>query len=107
VIATDANKHASEPSDTYKFTLVAQGKSEEMLLEVDSTQLHGNVVEISGRTEPGAALIVNGQAVAGIQPDGHFRHFTEPLTRGSQTIVITGQNRRGGTSTKRVPIVIP
>jgi hypothetical protein len=107
VIATDANKHASEPSDTYKFTLVAQGKSEEMLLEVDSTQLHGNVVEISGRTEPGAALIVNGQAVAGIQPDGHFRHFTEPLTRGSQTIVITGQNRRGGTATKRVPIVIP
>jgi hypothetical protein len=107
VTATDATKHSSEPSDTYKFTLVAQGKSEEMLLEVDSTQLHGNVVEVSGRTEPGAALIINGQQVANIKADGRFQHFTEPLARGSQTIVITGQNRRGGTAIKRVPIVIP
>jgi hypothetical protein len=107
VIATDANKRASEPSDTYKFSLVTQGKSEEMLLEVDSTQINGRVVEISGRTEPGAALIVNGQSVAGIQADGHFRYFTDPLARGSHTIVITGQNRRGGTAIKRVPIVIP
>ncbi len=107
VISIDESKHVSEPSDTYKFTLVAQGKSEEMLLEVDGTQLHGNVVEVIGRTEPGAALIVNGQAVPGIQRDGHFRFFTDPLAPGSQTIVITGQNRRGGTAIKRVPIVIP
>jgi len=107
VTATDAHKRSSEPSETYKFTLVAQGKGQEMYLEVDGTQLHGNVVEVIGRTEPGAALIVNGQAVADIQPDGRFRHFTAPLARGSQTIVITGQNRRGGTLIKRVPIVIP
>ncbi len=107
VTATDAHKHSSEPSETYKFTLVAHGKGQEMFLEVDGTQLHGNVVEVIGRTEPGAALIVNGEAVANLQPDGHFRHFTEPLARGSQTIVITGQNRRGGTVIKRVPIVIP
>jgi len=107
VTAYDAEKRASEPSDSYKFTLVAQDKSEEMRLEVDSTELHGNVVEIVGRTEAGAALIINGQPVANIQPDGRFRYFTEPLTRGSQTIVITGQNRRGGIAIKRVPIVIP
>jgi hypothetical protein len=29
------------------------------------------------------------------------------MTPGSQTIVITGQNRRGGTAIKRVSIVIP
>ena len=107
VTATDAHKRSSEPSESYKFTLVAQGKGQEMFLEVDGTQLHGNVVEVIGRTEPGAALIVNGEAVASIQPDGRFRHFTEPLARGSQTIVITGQNRRGGTAIKRVPIVVP
>ncbi len=107
VTAVDAHKRTSEPSEIYKFSLVAQGKGEEMLVEVDDTQLHGNVVEVIGRTEPGAALIVNGQPVANIQADGRFRHFTEPLTRGSQTIVITGQNRRGGTAIKRVPIVIP
>ncbi len=107
VTAIDGNKHASEPSETYKFTLVAQGKGQEMVLEVEGTQLHGNVVEVIGRAEPGAALIINGQPVPNIQSDGRFRHFTERLGQGSQTIVITGQNRRGGTAIKRVPIVIP
>lgn len=107
VTAIDAHKRSSEPSETYKFTLVAQGKGQEMLLEIEGTQLHGNVVEVIGRTEPGAALIVNGEPVASLQPDGRFRHFTESMARGSQTIVITGQNRRGGTAIKRVPIVIP
>ncbi len=107
VTAIDAHKRVSAPSDTFKFTLVAQGKSQEMFLEIDGTELHGNVVEVIGRTEAGAALIINGEPVANILPDGHFRHFTQPLTRGSQTIVITGQNRRGGTAIKSVPIVIP
>src|SRR2546425_2955328 len=78
VIAIDPHKNASEPSDTYKFTLVAQGKSQEMLLDVEGTQLHGDVVEVMGRTEAGAALLINGQQVADIRPDGHFRHFTQP-----------------------------
>jgi hypothetical protein len=86
---------------------VAQGKTQEMVLEIEGTQIHGRMVEIIGRTEPGAALIVNGQAVPNIAPDGKFRHFTEPLQPGQQTIVITGQNRRGGTAILRVPIVIP
>ena len=85
----------------------AQSKTDEMLLEVDGTQLHGSVVELMGRTEPNAALIINGEAVADIQRDGHFRYFTQPLSRGSHEIVVTGQNRRGGTAIKRVPIVIP
>jgi len=107
VTAHDARNRSSEPSDTYKFTLAAQGRGEEMMLDVEGTQLHGNVVEVIGRTEPGAAIIINGMQVANIQPDGRFRHFTAPMGRGSQTIVITGQNRRGGTAIKRVPIVVP
>lgn len=107
VQAIDGKENASDWDDPYKFTLVAEGKSQEMVLEVDGTELHGNVVEIIGRTEPGAALIINGEQVADIQKDGRFRHFTEPMSRGSQIVVITGQNRRGGTAIKRVPIVIP
>ena len=107
VLATDGQKRVSSPSDTFKFTLATQGKGQEMLLEVGSTELHGNVVEITGRTEPGAALIINGEQVADIQGDGEFKYFTAPLTRGSQTIVLTGQNRRGGTAIKRVEIVVP
>ncbi|HUK30750.1 MAG TPA: FecR domain-containing protein [Candidatus Acidoferrum sp.] len=107
VVAIGANKQESEPSDTYKFTLVTQGKGQGMLLTLDEPVLHGNVVEIIGRTEPSAALIINGQHVADISPDGRFRFFTEPMTKGSHTIMVTGQNRRGGTNTQSVTIVIP
>jgi len=94
-------------SDSFKFSLVVHGKELEMLLEIDSTNLQGNLVEVSGRTEPGAALIINGEQVASIQPDGHFRHFLPAMTKGSHEVIITGQNRRGGTATKRVEVVIP
>lgn len=107
VRAVDAKGNASDASDPFKFTLVAQGKEQDMILDVNSTELQGNVVEIIGHTEPGAALIVNGEQVADIQSDGTFRYFTEPMLRGSHEIVIIGQNRRGGTAIKRVEVVIP
>jgi hypothetical protein len=107
VRAIDADGKTSEFSDSFKLTLVVQGKEQEMLLEVDDTELNGNVVEVIGKTEPGAALIINGEQVASIQPDGSFRHFLPPMAKGSHEIVITGQNRRGGTATKRVQVVIP
>lgn len=96
VIATDTQRRISEPSETFKFSLITQGKAEQMLLEVESTQLYGNQVEIVGRTEPGATIIINGQQVTNIQPDGRFRYFTPPLPRGSTKITIVGSNRRGG-----------
>lgn len=107
VTASNANKETSEFSETFKFTLVAQGKSQEMLLDIESTQIHGRVAELIGKTEPGAALIINGQPVANISPDGTFRHFTEPLEPGEHTIVVIGSNRRGGTATKKISIVVP
>jgi hypothetical protein len=107
VRAIDDKNELSDPSDAFKFTLAVQGKEQEMLLTVDDTELSGNVVEVVGRTEPGAALIINGDQVADISRDGKFRYFSQPMTSGSHTLVITGQNRRGGTATKRVDIVIP
>jgi hypothetical protein len=107
VTATDAKKKTSEVSETFRFTLLAQGKTQEMYLEILDKEIHGRVVEIIGKTEPGAALIINGQPVPIIAADGTFRHFTVPLEPGPHTIVIVGQNRRGGTSEKKVQIVVP
>jgi FecR protein len=107
VIAADANKKASEVSETFKFTIVTQGRAQEMLLEIGGTQLHGRVAEVFGKSEPGAALIINGQPVPIIASDGGFRYFTEPLEPGEHTIVIVGQNRRGGTAKQQVTIVVP
>ncbi len=107
VTATSAKKLSSDVSEANKFTLVAQGKTQDMLLEIQSTQLVGHAVEITGRTEPGAALIINGQPVPNIAKDGTFRHFTEPLLPGEHTIVVIGQNRRGGTGHQQVSVVVP
>lgn len=107
VKAIDAKDASSEAADPFKFTLVEQDKEQSMLLEVDPVEFHGKVVEISGHTEPGSALLIDGEAVADIGTDGRFRYFTEPMTTGDHVIVITGQDRRGGTATKRVPVVVP
>jgi hypothetical protein len=107
VTAIDATDASSESADPFKFTLVEQDKEQAMLLDVDPPEFHGKVVEISGHTEPGSALLIDGEAVADIGSDGRFRYFTEPMTTGAHVIVITGQNRRGGTNTKRIPIVVP
>ena len=107
VTATSTKKASSDISETNKFTLVAQGKTQDMRLEIQSTQLVGHAVEITGRTEPGAALIINGQPVPNIARDGTFRHFTEPLLPGEHTIVVIGQNRRGGTNKQQVSVVVP
>jgi len=107
VKAIDAKGTSSEPADPFKFSLVAQDKAQNMKLVVDPPEFHGKVVEISGYTEPGAALLVDGEAVADIGSDGRFRYFTEPMTTGPHVIVITGQDRRGLTGTQRIPVVVP
>ena len=107
VIATDANKQSSQVSEIFKFTIFAQGKAQEMLLEIQGTQMQGKVAEIYGKTEPGAALMVNGQEIPDIGTDGTFRYFTDPLQPGEHTIVIIGQNRRGGTARQQVTFVVP
>jgi hypothetical protein len=52
VRAIDVDGKTSDVSDPFKFILVVHGKEQEMLLEVDSTELNGNVVfrrtDISG-----------------------------------------------------------
>lgn len=107
VLAIDDKNSVSDPSDPYQFTVVAKGKEQEMLLELDAPQLQGNMVQITGRTEPGAVLMVNTQTVAAIKPDGHFTYFTQPMARGSHELVVTGQDRRGRTNTKSLEVVIP
>ena len=44
---------SSDASDSFKFTLVVHGKEQEMLLEVDATELNGNVVEVIGQHRTG------------------------------------------------------
>jgi hypothetical protein len=107
VKAIDTKNAVSEPAGAFQFTLAQEDKGQDMLLEVTSVEFHGKVVEIIGNTEPGATLIIDGEAVADIGSDGKFRYFTQPMTSGDHVLVITGQDRRGGTAIKKVPVVVP
>ncbi len=107
VSAMDRNGRESQESDMNRFTLVAQPETEQMLLALDNIFLQGNVVEVSGRTEPGATVIINNEPVVNLGRDGHFKHFTSPLPRGANTITVTAQNRRGDVVTRKASVVIP
>jgi len=108
VAAIDAKGVESQPSEPNRFNLVQQVEAgTKAFLEVTATTLHGRVVEVVGRTEPGSTVIINNEQVFSIAPDGTFRHFTSPLPRaGENQITITAQNRKGDTNTIRKAIVI-
>jgi hypothetical protein len=108
VSSVDRNGVESQPSMPNRFNLVQQAEAgRKAFLEITKTILHGRVVEVVGRTEPGSTVIINNEQVFSIAPDGTFRHFTSPLPKtGENQITITAQNSRGDTNTIRKNIVI-
>jgi len=108
VSSIDAKGVESQPSDANRLNLVQEvGAGSQAYLEITKIIHHGKVVEVQGKTEPGATVIINNEQVFSIAPDGTFRHFTSPLPKsGSNQITITAQNRRGDTNTIRKTVVI-
>jgi len=99
------NGKESQSSDASKFSLLRQ--KDEILLEVQNVIQHGKTIEIVGRTEPGARVMVNDQPVFAVQPDGTFKHFTPPFTTsGANTITVTAQNAKGQIATRRKTVYI-
>ncbi|MGA3210383.1 MAG: hypothetical protein ABSD20_03695 [Terriglobales bacterium] len=56
--------------------------------------------------DPAARVMVNGQEVPLIRPDGSFNFFTPPLHNGENIITVTAQNARGGVKTEQKKVVI-
>jgi len=54
------------------------------------------VIELAGKTEIGARVMVNGQEVPVVGTDGSFHYFTPPLPPGGSVITITAQNAKAG-----------
>lgn len=76
------------------------------LLLVEEPVLHGRIVEVRGRTWPSATVMVNGQSVPAIFPDGTFRFFTPALPAGSNAITVTAQTAAGETKTVRSSVIV-
>ena len=103
----DANGKESVESEKNRFTIIAhEQESGQIPLQLDPLIQHGRVIELTGKTESGARVMVNGHEVPVIGADGTFHYFMPPLPTGESTITITAQNARGGVNTQQQKVVI-
>jgi hypothetical protein len=97
----------SMESEKNRFTIInKEAENEAMGLELHPFVQHGHVIEVTGKTESGARVMVNGREVPMIAGDGSFHYFTPPLPIGESVITITAQNARGGVNTQQKKVVI-
>ena len=107
VQSIDAEDKTSIESERNRFTIVPKGKDTAAIsLDLDPFIQHGHVIELIGKTENGARVMVNGREVPLIAGDGTFRYFTPPLPAGESLITITAQNAQGGVNTVQKKVVI-
>jgi hypothetical protein len=106
VSSLDLEGRESVESEHNQFMIVQRTPDATMVLDLDPFVQHGHVIYLKGKTEPGARVMVNGQEVPLIRPDGTFDFFTPPLSNGENTITVTAQNTKGGVKTQQKKVVI-
>ncbi len=101
-----AGKESVE-SEKNRFTIISKSKQTEAIeLELDPFIQHGHVIEVTGKTQVGARVMVNGSEVPMINTDGAFHYFTPPLPTGEAVITVTAQTAQGGVNTQQQKIII-
>jgi hypothetical protein len=103
----DAAGKESVESEKNRFTIIPKEKETEAIaLDLDPFIQHGHVIEVTGRTQVGARVMVNGSEVPMVGPDGSFHYFTPPLPTGEAVITVTAQTAQGGVNTLQKKIII-
>jgi FecR protein len=103
----DTGGKESVESEKNRFTIISKGKQTEAIaLELNPFVQHGHVIEVTGRTQTGARVMVNGSEVPMVNPDGGFYYFTPPLPTGEAVITVTAQTAQGGVNTQQQKILI-
>jgi Glucodextranase, domain B/FecR protein len=103
----DAAGKGSVESEKNRFTIVVRSREKtELPLALDPFVQHGHVIEVTGKTETGARVMVNGREVPMVSDDGTFHYFTPPLPNGENVITVTAQNMKGGVNTRQERVVI-
>jgi hypothetical protein len=107
VRSLDAQEKESAESEKNRFTVIAkETNSGKITLSLDPFIQHGHVIELTGKTEAGARVMVNGHEVPVIGGDGSFHYFTPPLPNGETLITVTAQDAKGGVNTEQQKVVI-
>jgi len=103
----DAGGKNSVESEKNRFNIIARGKQTDAIdLDLDPFIQHGHVIEVTGKTQTGARVMVNGSEVPMIGADGTFHYFTPPLPNGEAVITVTAQTAQGGVNTQQKKILI-
>jgi hypothetical protein len=103
----DSSGKESVESEKNRFTIIPKGKETNAIeLELDPFIQHGHVIEVTGKTQTGARVMVNGSEVPMIAADGGFHYFTPPLPAGEAVITVTAQTAQGGVNTQQTKIII-
>jgi quercetin dioxygenase-like cupin family protein len=103
----EASGMESMESEKNRFTIIPKGKQTAAIdLELDPFIQHGHVIEVTGKTQIGARVMVNGREVPMISSDGSFHYFTPPLATGEGVITVTAQTAQGGVNTQQKKVII-
>jgi hypothetical protein len=103
----EASGKESVESEKNRFTIIPKGKQTEAIdLELDPFIQHGHVIEVTGKTQIGARVMVNGREVPMVTSDGTFHYFTPPLATGEGVITVTAQTAQGGVNTQQKKVII-
>ena len=93
-------------SDVWRFTVgqTAAAAATPPPLTVETLEIKGNLLHVRGRTEPGAALTVNGERLD-VQADGTFDEFLT-FEGGATAILVRATSTRGGIAEMRRRAVV-
>ena len=110
VAAVDASGVTGKFSDFSRFTVAkptgaAGGDGPPPPLTIDMVDVRANILQIKGRTEPGATVTVNGQRVD-VQADGSFNEFIQLAKLGRQIVVVKAVGINGGENEQRRSVTV-
>lgn len=110
VAALDKNGEEGEFSAFARFTvssaaLGAHGDGPPPPLVIESLDTRQNLVQVKGRTEPGATLTVNGERME-VDSDGSFNDWITLQKPGRQMVVIRATGLNGGVNERKVAVVV-
>jgi hypothetical protein len=110
VAAVDKEGVEGAFSEFARFTVVRRGipgaaDGPPPPLVIQELELRTNILQVKGRTEPGATVTVNGQRVD-VQNDGTFNEFITLDKPGRQVVVVRATGLAGGVNELRRPVVV-
>jgi hypothetical protein len=110
VAAVDPGGVEGAYSDFARFTVsrpqgIGPGAGPPPVLVLQPLEVRANILQVKGRTEPGATVTVNGQRVD-VAPDGGFNEFVTLDKPGKQTVLIRSMGLNGGVRELRPTVVV-